>query len=49
VRGGDVTVVDMGSTNGVVVDGHRVQQARLEDGTSVVLGNTTVVFHTGSR
>jgi Protein of unknown function (DUF3662)/FHA domain len=47
-QGGDVTIVDAGSTNGVVVDGHRVQQARLRDGASIQLGNTTVVFHAGS-
>jgi Protein of unknown function (DUF3662)/FHA domain len=48
-QGGDVTVVDSGSTNGVVVNGQRVQQARLVDGTSIVLGSTTVVFHAGAR
>jgi hypothetical protein len=48
-EGGDVTIVDVGSTNGIVVDGQRVQQARLRDKTSVVLGSTTVTFHAGSR
>jgi hypothetical protein len=48
-QGGDVTIVDTGSTNGVVVDGRRVEQARLEDGATVVLGSTTVTFHAGSR
>jgi hypothetical protein len=47
--GGDVTVVDVGSTNGVVVDGERVAQARLRDGNRVRLGNTTLVFHDGGR
>ena len=47
--GGDVTVVDTGSTNGMVVDGERVQQARLRDGARVRLGNTTLVFHEGGR
>jgi hypothetical protein len=47
--GGDVTVVDTGSTNGVLIDGERVAQARLRDGTRMVLGSTTVVFHAGSR
>jgi hypothetical protein len=45
--GGDVTVVDLGSTNGVVVDGDRVEQARLRDGARVLLGSTTMVFHEG--
>jgi hypothetical protein len=48
-EGGDVTIVDVGSTNGIVVDGQRVEQARLRDGTSVVLGSTTLTFHAGSR
>ena len=45
--GGDVTVVDTGSTNGVVIDGERVTSARLRDGTRVVLGSTTLLFHEG--
>jgi pSer/pThr/pTyr-binding forkhead associated (FHA) protein len=40
-----VTVVDLGSTNGVVVDGERVTEARLRDGTRILLGSTTLVFH----
>jgi hypothetical protein len=48
-QGGDVTVVDAGSTNGVIVDGRQVEQARLEDGAVVVLGSTTLTFHAGSR
>ncbi len=47
--GGDVTVVDVGSTNGVVVDGEQVEQARLRDGSRVVMGSTTLVFHQGGR
>lgn len=47
--GGDVTVVDVGSTNGVVIDGERVEQARLRDGNRVLLGSTTVVFHAGGK
>ena len=47
--GGDVTVIDVGSTNGVVVDGERVEQARLRDGSRVLLGSTTLVFHQGGR
>jgi FHA domain-containing protein len=48
-QGGDVTIVDVGSTNGIVIDGHRVQQARLDDGAAVVLGSTTLIFHAGTR
>jgi hypothetical protein len=48
-QGGDVTIVDVGSTNGIVINGRRVQQARLDDGASVVLGSTTLTFHAGTR
>lgn len=43
--GGDVTVVDLGSTNGVLVDGQRVSQARLRDGSQITVGSTTLVLH----
>lgn len=48
-QGGDVLLVDLGSTNGIVVGGRRVQQARLEDGVEVLLGSTTMTFHSGTR
>jgi hypothetical protein len=48
-QGGDVTIVDLGSTNGIVVDGQQVQQARLADGAKVVMGTTTLIFHAGTR
>jgi hypothetical protein len=47
--GGDVTIADLGSTNGVVIDGQRVDEARLRDGVQVRLGSTTMVFHDGRR
>ena len=37
-----VTVVDLGSTNGVSVDGKRVEQARLTDGATIRIGTTTM-------
>jgi hypothetical protein len=40
-----VTVLDLGSTNGTVVDGKRVQQAYLREGATVVLGNTRILVH----
>ena len=47
VRGTDdapqVTIEDMGSTNGIVVDGRRVQSAQLRDGSRVELGNTRML------
>jgi len=43
-QGSSWWVIDLGSTNGVEVDGHRVKRARLEDGTSFLIGETTVTF-----
>jgi Protein of unknown function (DUF3662)/FHA domain len=41
-----VSVADLGSTNGTLVDGRRVTEAELDDGSTVRVGNTelTVVF-----
>ena len=39
-------VVDLGSTNGIEIDGRRVQRAQLEDGTAFIIGETTVTFST---
>ena len=40
-------VVDLGSTNGTVVDGVRVDEATLHDGSTLVLGSTTLTFRYG--
>ncbi len=40
--GTQVSVVDLGSTNGMLVNGSRVQQASLDDGATVKIGNTTM-------
>jgi hypothetical protein len=37
-----VSVVDLGSTNGMLVNGTRVQQATLDDGGTIKIGNTTM-------
>lgn len=37
-----VSVVDLGSTNGMLVNGQRVEQALLDDGATVKIGNTTM-------
>lgn len=39
-----VSVVDLGSTNGMLVNGQRVQQATLDDGGTVKIGNTTMTL-----
>ena len=39
-----VSVVDLGSTNGMQVNGRRVEQATLDDGATVKIGNTTMTI-----
>jgi hypothetical protein len=41
---GDWQIVDLGSTNGVKVNGRRVSSSRLRPGDEVVLGTTTLLF-----
>ncbi len=41
---GSFRIVDLGSTNGIEVNGRRLRQATLEDGDTIVLGSTEVVF-----
>jgi pSer/pThr/pTyr-binding forkhead associated (FHA) protein len=41
---GDWTIADLGSTNGVKVNGRRVSSARLGPGDEVTLGTTTFRF-----
>jgi hypothetical protein len=43
----EVTVVDLGSTNGTMVDGARVREQRLQDGQRVRVGNTDIVVRLG--
>ena len=38
-----IEVHDLGSTNGMLVDGHRVTSTRLRDGSQVRIGSTTLV------
>lgn len=42
--GPPASITDLGSTNGIVVDGQHCQRAALRDGSRIVLGSTTVVF-----
>jgi Protein of unknown function (DUF3662)/FHA domain len=45
-----VSIVDLGSTNGMLVNGQRVKQAQLDDGSVVKIGNTSMtVRHVGVR
>lgn len=40
-------IMDLDSTNGTIVDGRRVRSAALTDGSTIRLGNTTLVFRRG--
>ncbi|NJP99265.1 FhaA domain-containing protein [Streptomyces zingiberis] len=45
IRTGTPTVVqDLGSTNGIVVDGQHTTRATLRDGSRIVVGSTTIVY-----
>ncbi|MCQ0024770.1 FHA domain-containing protein, partial [Streptomyces somaliensis DSM 40738] len=38
------TIQDLGSTNGIVVDGQHTTRATLRDGSRIVVGSTTIVY-----
>ncbi|MFE0699450.1 FhaA domain-containing protein [Streptomyces sp. NPDC058872] len=38
------TIQDMGSTNGIVVDGQHTTRATLRDGSRIVVGSTTIIY-----
>nr|WP_206323892.1 DUF3662 and FHA domain-containing protein [Streptomyces sp. HNM0574] len=42
--GNPSTVQDMGSTNGIVVDGQHTTRANLRDGSRIVVGSTTIIY-----
>lgn len=44
-----VSIEDLGSTNGIIVNGSRVQQARLTDGSRIEIGNTRMLVHSPSE
>ncbi len=44
----DLSVRDLGSTNGMLVDGHKMARASLRDGSTVRIGNTTMLVRLGS-
>jgi hypothetical protein len=45
-EGAGYWIVDVGSTNGIEVNGRRVQRAQLADGDSFTIGETVVAFST---
>ena len=44
-----VSILDLGSTNGTLVNGRRVQHAILDDGAVVQIGSTTIRVHLSDR
>ena len=42
-----VSVVDLGSTNGTLVNGQRIQHAALDNGSVVQIGSTRITVHVG--
>ncbi len=47
VLGTTPSIVDLGSTNGTLVDGYRIESAALLDGATITVGTTTLLFRTG--
>ena len=46
-EGASYWIVDLGSTNGIEVNGRRVKRAKLSDGDTITLGSTEVTFSPG--
>lgn len=44
VLGSQVILRDLGSTNGTTVDGHRISETSLHDGSIIKIGNTTLTY-----
>jgi pSer/pThr/pTyr-binding forkhead associated (FHA) protein len=40
-----IDIVDLGSTNGIVVNGQRVRQAVLQEGSRIEIGSTRMLIH----
>jgi pSer/pThr/pTyr-binding forkhead associated (FHA) protein len=40
-----ISVQDLGSTNGMLVDGHRITSTGLRNGSEVKIGRTTLTVH----
>lgn len=38
-------IIDLGSTNGITVNGHKVRRAAIEDGTRIEIGRTRMLIH----
>ena len=42
---GAAEILDLGSTNGITVNGHKVRQATLTEGTRIEIGSTRMLVH----
>jgi len=42
---GTIDIVDLGSTNGITVNGHKVRQAVLGEGSRIEIGSTRMLVH----
>ena len=40
-----IDIVDLGSTNGIIVDGQKVRQAAIAEGTRIEIGSTRMLVH----
>ena len=40
-----IVIRDLGSTNGIAVNGRKVSEASVEDGTRIDIGNTRLLVH----
>ena len=42
---GTIDIVDLGSTNGITVNGHKVRHAVLGEGSRIEIGSTRMLVH----
>jgi FHA domain/Protein of unknown function (DUF3662) len=47
-QGLQIDIVDLGSTNGIMVNGQKVQQAALREGSRIEIGSTRMLVHAPS-
>jgi len=47
-EGQSIDIVDLGSTNGIVVNGQKVRQSPIADGTRIEIGSTRMLVHAPS-
>ena len=44
----DISIIDLGSTKGTIVNGQKVNKAKLQDGDAIQLGDTRIEFAIGA-